>query len=70
MIKSLYNALCELDLKYHHIGEIGEGVILLTAKSLDAEGIDEVIRINELAAKFHLVTKWDGENIQIVRQPL
>ncbi len=67
MIKGLYNALAALELEYHHLGEITDGVIVLTAKSLDAEGIAEVIRINELAEKYNLVTKWDGENIEIKR---
>lgn len=67
MIESLYNALLESELKYHVLGAISNGTIVLTAKSLDAEGISEIIRINELAGKYNLVTKWDGENIEIKR---
>ena len=65
MIKSLYNALSKLELEYHELGEIINETIVLTAKSLDAEGISEAIRINELAATFNLITKWDGQNIEI-----
>ncbi len=68
MIRSLHNALSGLNLEYHILGEIEEGVILLTAKSLDAKGITEVILINELATQFNFITKWDGHNIQIARQ--
>ncbi|MGB6019548.1 MAG: hypothetical protein WBF77_08120 [Sulfurimonadaceae bacterium] len=65
MIKSLHNALSELELEYHELGEIINETIILTAKSLDAEGISEVIRINELAATFNLITKWNGHSIEI-----
>ena len=65
MIESLHNALSELELEYHELDEIVNDTIVLTSKSLDAEGISEVIRINELAAEFHLITKWDGETIRI-----
>ncbi len=67
MIKSLYYELSQLELLYHELGEIVNDTILLTAKSVDAEDISEVIRINELAASFRLVAKCDGENIQIKR---
>ena len=65
MIESLHYELSQLELEHHELGEIVNGSILLTAKSIDAEGISEVIRINELAAEFRLIAKWDGENIQI-----
>ncbi len=68
MINRFYNTLLDIKLEYHLLREIRDGVIVLTAKSLDAEGIAEVIRINELAATFNLITKWDGENIQIRTQ--
>ncbi|MDA3946650.1 MAG: hypothetical protein PF439_08230 [Helicobacteraceae bacterium] len=68
MINRFYNTLLDVDLEYHLLREVRDGVILLTATSLDGEGIAEVIRINELAATFNLITKWDGENIQISKQ--
>lgn len=68
MITSLHNALSGLNLEYHILGEIQDGIIVITAKSLDAEGISEVILINELATQFNFITKWDGHNIQIARQ--
>lgn len=67
MIKSLYSALSELELKHHELGEIVNQTIVLTAKSLDAEAIPEVIRINELAGEFNLIAKWDGRTIEIKR---
>jgi len=65
MIESLHYELSKLELEYNELGEIVDGSILLTAKSIEPESIAEVIRINELAAEFRLIAKWDGENIQI-----
>ena len=67
MINSLHNKLRDLELKYHELGETSDGTILLTAKSLDPEGVMEVMRIKELADSFNLTTKWDGQNIQIAK---
>ena len=65
---NLHNALSSLNLEYHILGEIDDGVILLTAKSLDPNGISEVILINEIATQYNLITKWDGQNIRIAKQ--
>ncbi len=65
MIKSLHYELSQLELEYHELGEIVNGSILLTGKSIKPESIAEVILINELASEFRLIAKWDGENIQI-----
>jgi hypothetical protein len=67
MINSFRNMLADLELKYHELGEISDGTILLVAKSLDPEGVMEVMRIKELADSFSLTTKWDGQNIQIAK---
>lgn len=70
MMTGLHNALSGLNLEYHTLGDIQDGVILLTAISLDPKGISEVILINEMATQFNLVTKWDGHNIRIAKQSL
>ncbi|MEN8146508.1 MAG: hypothetical protein ABFR02_02685 [Campylobacterota bacterium] len=67
MIESLHHELSQLELKHHELGELVNGSIVLTAKSTEPESISEVIRINELAAEFRLIAKWDGENIRIQR---
>ena len=67
MIISLYNELSKLELKYHELGAITNGTIVLVAKSLAGEGVLEVMSIKELADKFSLITKWDGKNIEITR---
>ncbi len=67
MINRLYDTLSRQELHYHELGAIENGTIVLVAKSMDAEGVLEVMRIKELADKFNLITKWDGCNIQIGR---
>ncbi|WP_345975819.1 hypothetical protein [Sulfurimonas sp. HSL3-7] len=67
MIKRLHNVLSNLELKYHMLDSVNEDSIVLVAKSLDAEGVMEVMYIKELADKYSLVTKWDGSNIEIRR---
>jgi hypothetical protein len=65
MIYSLHDKLSNAALKYHELGAVKDETIVLIAKSLDAEGIFEVMLIKEMADMFDLTTKWDGQNIQI-----
>ncbi len=67
MIYSLHKMLSNTALKYHELGEVQGETIVLIAKSLDAEGVFEVMHIKEMADMFNLTTKWDGQNIQIVK---
>ena len=67
MIKRLHNVLSNLDLKYHALDSVNDDTIVLVAKSLDAEGVMEVMRIKELADQYNLITRWDGSNIEIGR---
>jgi hypothetical protein len=67
MINNLHNELSRLELQYHELGAITNGTIVLVAKSLAGEGVFEVMQIKELADKFNLVTKWDGQSIEITR---
>ncbi len=67
MVNNLHNELSELELQYHELCAIENGTIVLVAKSLAAEGVLEVMHIKELADKFNLVTRWDGQNIKITR---
>jgi len=67
MLKTLHKMLDEIGLKYHKLEGVENGMIVLVAKSLAAEGIAEVMRIKELADKFDLTAKWDGKNIEIRR---
>lgn len=65
MIQRLYETLSRQELLYHELGAIDNGTIIIVAKSMDAEGVMEVMRIKELADKYHLITQWDGSNIRI-----
>jgi hypothetical protein len=67
MINGFYNKLLSIELEFHEIASSDSESIVLHAKSLDAEGIFEVMRIKELADKFRLQTKWDGQDIEITR---
>lgn len=67
MIKRLHNVLSNLDMKYHALDSVNDDTIVIVAKSLDAEGVMEVMYIKELADKYNLITKWDGCNIEIRR---
>ena len=67
MIYSLHEMLSSTTLEYHELGAVKDGTIVIIAKSLDAEGILEVMRIKEMADMFNLITKWDGQNIQIAK---
>jgi hypothetical protein len=67
MIKSFYQKLLSLELEFHEIAAANGSSVVLHAKSLDADGILEVMRIKELADKFRLQTKWDGQDIEITR---
>jgi hypothetical protein len=59
--------LSSTTLEYHELGAVEDGTIVLIAKSLDAEGIFEVMRIKEMADMFDLNIMWDGQNIQIAK---
>lgn len=65
MIDNLHNELINFKLQYHELEPSNCKTIALHAKSLDAEGINEVMRIKEMADKFNLTTRWDGQNIEI-----
>lgn len=67
MLRNLYGVLLRMDLEHHKLYGLQEELIYLTATSLDPEGIDEAIRIKQLADSFSMHTIWDGENIQIRR---
>ena len=67
MIYSFHKKLSNAALKYHELGAVQDETIVLIAKSLDAEGIFEVMRIKEMADLFDLTTQWDGQNIQILK---
>ena len=66
MLKQLYMELAELDLKYHELGQRESGRIDIKATSMDPLGVDEVIRIKEVADHHHAFTSWDGKDIKIV----
>lgn len=67
MIKRFHNVLSNLELKYHALDSVNDDTIVIVAKSLDAEGVMEVMYIKELADKYNLITRWDGSNIEIRR---
>jgi hypothetical protein len=67
MIKSFYQKLLNLELEFHEIAAVNGSSIVLHAKTLDADGVFEVMRIKELADKFRLQTKWNGQDIEITR---
>lgn len=67
MITNLYEQLLGLELQFHEIASANSSSIVLHAKSLDAEGIFEVMRIKELADQYKLHTKWDGQDVEITR---
>lgn len=70
MLQNLYNRLARSELKYHKLAALSEERIFLTATTLDPKGVDEVMRIKELADHLKLHAKWDGLNVEIARQPL
>ena len=61
----LYEELKTLNLQHHVLEDISKEAVMLVAKSLDPEGVDEVMRIKKIADKYGLVTVWDGKNIEI-----
>lgn len=67
MLQRLYNELLEFDLKHHELGELTDEMIYIAAKSLDPEGINEVMHIKKIADRSYLGMKWDGQNIEIVK---
>ncbi len=68
MLEHLYNEFLKLDLTYHELGALAGNTICIMGKSLDPEGVDEVMRMNKIADKLYLGMKWDGQNIEIVKQ--
>ena len=70
MLQHLYNRLAHSELKYHKLAAHSDERIFLTATSLDPKGVDEVMRIKELADHLKLHAKWDGLNVEIAREPL
>lgn len=65
MLRNLYNELSKMDLRYHALGELREDRIFLSATAIIPEGVDEVIRIKNLADTYNFCTLWDGHNIEI-----
>ena len=67
MFQKLYYELSEMGWKYHMLENVDDDGIRFRAISLEPNGVNEVIRIKEIADRFRFHMKWDGENIRIVR---
>ena len=65
MLIRLYNQLVNFKLQYHELRPLADDTILLLAKTLEPEGIDEVMEIKKLADGYNLITTWDGKHIEI-----
>lgn len=68
MFHNLYNELSGMELKYHKLGKQSDEKIVVRGISLDPRGVDEVMMIKSMADRVNLFTKWDGQNITIVKE--
>lgn len=69
MLHNFYNRLSKISLKYHQLTPFEDHRVLVRAKSLSPYGVDEVMRIKQLADKFDLHTYWDGRDIKVSALP-
>lgn len=67
MFKTLHEELSKIAWKYHKLEPVEGEHLVLKALSLDPNGVDEVMRIKEIADRFFFQMYWDGENIMIAR---
>lgn len=67
MTHRLYCELETHEFLYHELEAFNGDIIILSPTSIEAESVDEIMRIKEIADKHHHITSWDGENIEIKR---
>ena len=68
-LKNILTELERLTFQYHEMGSIENDKIILKGISLDPNGIEEAMKIKEMADKYNLHTLWDGQDIEILRHP-
>lgn len=66
-LHNLYQALANFELKFHELMPLDDNTVTLLGKSLAPEGIDEVMKVKDIADRLNLVTSWDGQHIEIKR---
>ncbi len=66
MLQNLYNELARINFKHHRLSPYREDMIYIAASSLAPEGIEEVMRIKEIADRHKHDACWDGKDIKIV----
>ena len=67
MFKKLYRELSGKGWKYHVLEQYKDNQIVLRGISMDPDGVHEVMKVKEIADHFFFHTRWDGQNIQILR---
>ena len=68
-LKNIIDEFQRFAFQYHEMGYVEHDKIVLRAISLDPSGIDEAMKIKEIADRYRLHTLWDGENIEILKHP-
>jgi hypothetical protein len=67
MLHHLRDSLKRTALKYHKLVSYSDKRIILKGTSQKSQRVEEVMRIKQLADRHSLFTKWDGNDIQILR---